>query len=74
MISGVMVDLDSSLPFTYGQQGRDIPIGSGQADIDSMGMTYLADAQFPVVGNYWVRLDLGNDEKVQFQVWVKPAD
>ena len=69
----VMIDLGQALTFTYGYKGNDAPIGSGQAVMDDMGMNYQAGVQFPVVGDYWLALDLGNGKQVRFQFYVEPA-
>lgn len=68
-----MVDLGSSIPFTYGVLSSETPVGSGQAALDSTGMYYQAGVQFPVVGDYWLVLDLGAGKQVRYQFYVEPA-
>lgn len=68
-----MVDLGSSIPFSYGALGSDTPVGAGQAVSDSAGMYYQAGIQFPMVGDYWLVLDLGTGKQVRYQLYVKPA-
>lgn len=68
-----MLDLGSSIPFSFGVLGSDTPVGSGQAAPDSTGMYYQAGVQFPMVGDYWLVLDLGAGKQVRYQLYVKPA-
>jgi len=71
-----LVALDS-LTFEYGREGSDRPIGSGEAQpmSDGSGML-MGGAQFPAVGNWWVRVKLNKDAaqaEVRFTVYVEPA-
>ena len=68
-----MVNLGSAIPFSYGSLGSEIPLGSGQASLDPAGMFYQAGAQFPMVGDYWLVLDLGAGAQVRYQFYVEPA-
>jgi len=70
------VPLDG-ISFEYGREGSDQPVGSGEAQLmsDGSGM-FMGGAQFPAVGNWWVRARLqkgGTQAEVRFTVYVKPA-
>jgi len=70
------VALDS-IAFEYGREGDDRPAGSGEAQrmSDGSGM-FMGGAQFPAVGNWWVRARLqkgSTQAEVRFTVYVKPA-
>ena len=70
------VPLDG-ISFEYGREGSDQPVGSGEAQpmSDGSGM-FMGGAQFPAVGNWWVRARLqkgGAQAEVRFTVYVKPA-
>jgi len=70
------VPLDG-ISFEYGREGSDQPVGSGEAQLmsDGSGM-FMGGAQFPAVGNWWVRARLqkgGAQAEVRFTVYVKPA-
>ena len=70
------VALDS-LSFEYGREGSDRPVGSGVAEImrDGSGML-MGSAQFPEVGNWWVRVRLskeGEQAEARFRLYVEPA-
>jgi hypothetical protein len=43
-----MMNLGGSLPISNGMPGSDKPVGSGQAVLDTAGMTYQAGVQFPM--------------------------
>lgn len=68
---GVFVDLGMTLPFTFGQQGDETAIGSGQANFDSTETSYIAIVEFPAAGAYWLELDLGAGQMVVFQFNVR---
>jgi len=70
---GVMVDLGQSLPYSIGARGSETPLQTGQALLDPSGMNYQAGVQFPVVGDYWLVLDLSSGKQVRFQLYVEPA-
>ena len=66
-----------SFSFMYGRKGSDEPIGSGTAEpmSDGSGML-MANAQFPSVGTWWLRVNLAKDgyqDDVQFMIEVRPA-
>lgn len=70
------VPLDG-ISFEYGREGSDQPVGSGQAQpmSDGSGM-FMGGAQFPGVGNWWVRARVtkGNTQaEVRFVFYVEPA-
>ena len=66
-----------SFSFEYGREGIDEPMGSGTAQpmSDGSGML-MANAQFPSVGTWWLRVNLAKDDyqdDVQFTIEVRPA-
>ena len=66
-----------SFSFEYGREGDDRAVGSGTAQpmSDGSGML-MADAQFPSVGTWWLRVNLAKDgyqDAVEFTVEVRPA-
>jgi hypothetical protein len=70
------VPLDG-ISFEYGREGSDQPAGAGEAQLmsDGSGM-FMGGAQFPAVGNWWVRARLqkgSTQAEVRFTVYVKPA-
>ena len=70
------VPLDA-VAFEYGREGYDQAVGSGaaQAMADGSGM-FMAMAQLPTVGNWWVRVKLskgGAQGEVRFTIYVTPA-
>ncbi|MEP7359533.1 MAG: hypothetical protein ABI847_19935 [Anaerolineales bacterium] len=70
------VPLDG-LSYTYGREGNDEAVGSGEALAmsDGSGM-FMGSAQFLDVGNWWVRVKLSNgsaQSEVRFMLYVKPA-
>ena len=70
------VRLDA-VSYEYGPEGSDRPVGSGdaQAMADGSGM-FMGTAQFPTVGNWWVRAQLTKDRaqaNVRFTLYVEPA-
>ena len=70
------VPLDA-VAFEYGREGSDQAVGSGaaQAMADGSGM-FMAMAQLPTVGNWWVRVRLskgGTQGEVRFTIYVTPA-
>jgi len=70
------VPLDG-ISFEYGREGSDQSAGAGQAQLmsDGSGM-FMGGAQFPAVGNWWVRARLqkgSTQAEVRFTVYVKPA-
>ena len=70
------VPLDG-LSFEYGPEGRDQPVGSGEARLmaDGSGM-FMGGIRFPAVGNWWVRARLKKGDsqaEVRFTLYVKPA-
>ncbi|MBI3761694.1 MAG: hypothetical protein HY260_07505 [Chloroflexi bacterium] len=65
------------LSFEYGREGSDRPASSGEAQLmsDGSGM-YMGGAQFPEVGNWWVRVRLakgGQQAEARFRLYVEPA-
>lgn len=70
---GVMVDLGPALPFKFGTRGDDSALGSGVATLDATGMFYQVRVQFPLVGDYWLEVDLGSGQNVRFLFYVRPA-
>lgn len=65
------------ITFDYGQEGQEQPVGSGEAQLltDGGGQFY-GTAQFPSVGNWWVRVRVqrGNSRaETRFTFYVKPA-
>lgn len=65
------------ISFEYGREGSNQPVGSGEAQPmpDGSGM-FTSAAQFPAVGNWWVRAKLnkgGVQAEVRFILYVKPA-
>jgi hypothetical protein len=70
------VPLDG-ISFEYGREASDQPVGSGEAQLmsDGSGM-FMGGAQFPAVGNWWVRVRLQKGSaqaEVRFTLYVKPA-
>lgn len=66
-----------SFSYEYGREGSDQPVGSGAAQqmSDGSGML-MADARFPSVGTWWLRVNLAKDgyqDEVQFTIEVRPA-
>jgi hypothetical protein len=66
-----------SFSFVYGHEGSDEPVGAGTAQpmSDGSGML-MANAQFPSVGTWWLRVNLAKDgyqDNVQFTIEVRPA-
>lgn|SRR3990172_2845946 len=66
-----------SFSFEYGREGSDEPVGSGTAQpmSDGSGML-MANAQFPSVGTWWLRVNLAKDgyeDEVQFTIEARPA-
>ncbi|MFU8773892.1 MAG: hypothetical protein ACNA8H_15915 [Anaerolineales bacterium] len=68
---GIMVNLGTNLPFSFGQRGSESPLGVGEANIDPMGMAYQTWVEFPFTGGYWLELDVGGVQNVVFQVNVR---
>jgi len=68
---GVMVDLDPSLPFTFGANGSEIVMGDGNVSLSSG--EYHGNIQFPTPGDYWLVFDLGNNQQAKYSIYVKPA-
>jgi hypothetical protein len=71
------MELDD-LTYEYGRMGDDRPVGSGIAQaMSGNGMImFMGNAQFPVVGTWWIRARItkGNTQAdVKFTVYVKPA-
>ena len=65
------------ITYEYGPEGSEQPVNSGVAEemSDGSGM-FMGNAQFPSVGNWWVRLNITQGEaqgQVRFTVYVKPA-
>jgi hypothetical protein len=71
---GVMVDLGTEIPFSFGQRGSETTVGFGQATIDQMEMAYQAIVEFPVSGGYWLELDVGSGQNVVFQINVRRSE
>lgn len=70
------VSLDS-VRFEYGREDSDQPVGSDHASpmSDGSGM-FVGRAQFPYVGNWWIRLNLSKGSEqasVRFTFYVEPA-
>jgi hypothetical protein len=70
------VPLDK-ISFEYGREGNAQPVGFGEAQpmSDGSGM-FMGDAQFPEVGNWWIRVKLsrdGSQAEVRFTFYVEPA-
>lgn len=66
-----------SFSYEYGREGSDQPAGSGTAQpmADGSGML-MANAQFPSVGRWWLRVKLAKDgyqADVRFTIDVRPA-
>ena len=66
-----------ALSFDYGPEGSDQVAGSAEAQLmaDGSGM-FMGGAQFPTVGNWWVRARLKKGDsqaEVRFTLYVKPA-
>ena len=68
---GVMVDLGNALHYSFGAKGSEQAINSGEAIRN--GSTYQAGVVFPTPGDYWLTLDLGDEHKAEFQLYVEPA-
>ena len=70
------VALDS-IAFEYGREGDGRPAGSGEAQRRSDGSgRFMGGAQFPEVGNWWVRATVTRGEaqaEVRFTFYVEPA-
>jgi len=65
------------IAFEYGRVGDDRPAGAGEAErmADGSGM-FVGGAQFPGVGNWWVRTTTIRGEaqaEVRFTFYVEPA-
>lgn len=65
------------IAFEYGREGDDRPAGAGEAErvADGSGM-FMGGAQFPGVGNWWVRATMIRGEaqaEVHFVFYVEPA-
>ena len=70
------VELDK-ISFEYGRENNNQPVGAGEAQRmpDGSGM-FMGNAQFPSVGNWWVRVSLSKGDaqaEVHFLVYVEPA-
>jgi len=70
------VALDS-LAFEHGRGGSDRPVGSSLAEpmSDGSGM-FMSVAQFPEVGDWWVRIKVGKGDaqaEARFTFRVEPA-
>mgnify|MGYP001604196011 CR=1 FL=1 len=66
-----------SVRYDYGREGSDQPFGSSEAELmsDGSGM-FMGGAQFPEVGNWWVRVLVskgGTQATVRFTFYVEPA-
>lgn len=66
-----------SISYEYGREGSDQIVGSGLAQpmSDGSGM-FIAAAQFPSVGTWWLRAKITKDGyqgNVQFTIETRPA-
>lgn len=70
------VKLDG-ITYEYGRNGNDQPVGSGIAQSMAENSMFMGNAQFPLVGDWWIRATVikGNTQaEVKFTVTVKPAE